>query len=112
MNDAAYPHRSYRVVACATVAEADSFDDALSAVSHEDYALAARLLGPLAKKGHSDAQTLLGSIYDYGQGVPQSNQEAVKWYRKAADQGNAQAQFSLGVMYDKGGASYRTIRKL
>ena len=28
--------------------------------------------------------------------------EAVKWYRKAADQGHAQAQFMLGFMYRKG----------
>ncbi|MEX2648354.1 MAG: tetratricopeptide repeat protein [Alphaproteobacteria bacterium] len=28
--------------------------------------------------------------------------EAVKWYRKAADQGLAEAQFTLGVMYHDG----------
>jgi hypothetical protein len=28
--------------------------------------------------------------------------EAVKWYRKAADQGYASAQFNLGFMYNKG----------
>ena len=28
--------------------------------------------------------------------------EAVNWFRKAADQGHAVAQFSLGVMYNKG----------
>jgi hypothetical protein len=28
--------------------------------------------------------------------------EAVKWYRLAADQGNADAQFNLGKMYSKG----------
>jgi len=28
--------------------------------------------------------------------------EAVKWYRKAAEQGDADAQFNLGVMYDEG----------
>jgi uncharacterized protein len=26
----------------------------------------------------------------------------LKWYRKAADQGNANAQFNLGKMYDDG----------
>ena len=29
-------------------------------------------------------------------------QEAVRWYRKAADQGNAKAQYYLGVCYDYG----------
>ena len=41
-------------------------------------------------------------MYDKGQGVPQDYAEAVKWYRKAADQGNAPAQSNLGLMYDKG----------
>ena len=27
---------------------------------------------------------------------------AVKWYRRAAEQGHASAQFNLGVMYDGG----------
>ena len=34
--------------------------------------------------------------------MPQDYAEAVRWYRKAADQGNADAQFSLGYMYDNG----------
>ena len=29
-------------------------------------------------------------------------QEAVKWYRKAAEQGYSAAQFNLGVCYDNG----------
>jgi hypothetical protein len=34
--------------------------------------------------------------------VPQDYQEAVKWYRLAAAQGYAAAEYSLGVAYDKG----------
>ena len=37
-----------------------------------------------------------------GQGVPQDYAEAVKWYRLAADQGFAAAQFNLGTMYYNG----------
>ena len=40
--------------------------------------------------------------YDKGQGVPQDYQEAVKWYRLAAAQGNEFAQVNLGVMYAVG----------
>ena len=29
-------------------------------------------------------------------------EEAVKWFRKAAEQGNPQAQYTLGMMYQKG----------
>jgi uncharacterized protein len=35
-------------------------------------------------------------------GVPQNYTEAVKWYRKAAEQGNADAQSNLGLMYYNG----------
>ena len=37
--------------------------------------------------------------YDKGRGVPQDYAQAVKWYRLAADQGHAEAQRDLGVMY-------------
>ena len=41
-------------------------------------------------------------MYDNGRGVLQDYKEAVKWYRLAAEQGNANAQYNLGVMYDNG----------
>ena len=34
--------------------------------------------------------------------MPQNYAEAVKWYRLAADQGDASAQYNLGVMYANG----------
>ncbi len=34
--------------------------------------------------------------------MPQDYAEAVKWSRKAAEQGNARAQFVLGTMYNNG----------
>jgi hypothetical protein len=41
-------------------------------------------------------------MYRDGKGVPQDDVEAVRWYRLAADQGHANAQYNLGVMYDIG----------
>jgi TPR repeat protein len=41
-------------------------------------------------------------MYKLGQGVPQNYTEAMKWYRLAADQGNAGAQSNLGNMYEFG----------
>jgi len=40
--------------------------------------------------------------YANGYGVIEDDVEAVKWYRKAADQGDATAQYNLGVMYKNG----------
>ena len=41
-------------------------------------------------------------MYENGHGVEQSYEKAVEWYRKAADQGNAAAQYNLGNMYSWG----------
>jgi len=41
-------------------------------------------------------------MYENGQGVPKDHTTAVTWYRKAADQGDANAQCNLGMMYFNG----------
>ena len=41
-------------------------------------------------------------MYDNGEGVPQNDAEAVNWYRLAAEQGDAVAQYNLGGMYADG----------
>jgi S1-C subfamily serine protease len=54
-----------------------------------------------AEKGDAGAQYILGRVYD--QGNDQGRQtESTKWYRRAAVQGNANAQFSLGHWYSLG----------
>ena len=55
-----------------------------------------------AEQGNAPAQRALGFSYANGQGVPQSEAEAVKWWRKAAEQGDAYAQFNLGGAYANG----------
>ena len=37
-----------------------------------------------------------------GDGVPQDDKEALRWFRLAADQGHDTAQYSLGLMYADG----------
>jgi len=41
-------------------------------------------------------------MYANGEGVAQDDKQAVKWYRKAADQGYARAQYNLGLIYEYG----------
>jgi TPR repeat protein len=43
-----------------------------------------------------------GPVYDAGQGVTQDAAQAALWYRKAADQGDVEAQFNLGELYREG----------
>ena len=44
----------------------------------------------------------LGGMYRDGRGVQQNYAEALKWFRKAADQGYDSAQASLGFMHERG----------
>ncbi len=55
-----------------------------------------------AAAGDAKAQIELGHAYEDGNGVPQNDELAVKWYRAAAEQGSAVAQNDLGVMYRLG----------
>ena len=41
-------------------------------------------------------------MYDNGEGVPEDDAEAVRWYRRAAEQGHALGQYNLGFMYASG----------
>jgi hypothetical protein len=40
-------------------------------------------------------------MHERGQGVPKDDAQSVSWYRKAAEQGLAEAQFNLGMSYSK-----------
>jgi TPR repeat protein len=72
------------------------------AVEH-DAAFVARIKA-LAELGDATAQYELASCYNAGDcdGVRQDNVNAFEWYEKAATQGNADAQFNLGVAYEYG----------
>ena len=44
----------------------------------------------------------IGAMYQYGLGVQQDNEEAVKWFKLSAEQGIALAQYNLGKAYYHG----------
>ena len=50
-----------------------------------------------ADQGLAYAQTYLGYMYRWGLGVPKDYKTAVKWWTRAAEQGNAYAQRNLEV---------------
>jgi TPR repeat protein len=98
----AIPAALFMLAALAVAAVAGPIEDASAAHDRGDYAMALRLLRPLADHGVAEAARALGFMYYNGEGVPQDYAEALKWYRLAADQGIAGAQHDLGVMYLKG----------
>jgi len=56
----------------------------------------------LAERGDAKAQYDMGNYYDTGQGVARNAVEAVKWYRKSAEQNYAPAECSLWICYHTG----------
>jgi uncharacterized protein len=76
---------------------AGRFEDAAAAYRKGDYATAVGIIRPLAEEGNVAAQFNLGVMYQLSHGVPQDNEAATSWYRKAAEQGLAETH--LGVMY-------------
>ena len=83
----------------ATPVAAGDLEDAAAAYKARDYQKALRLWKSLAEQGNADAQMLLAQLYYNGYGVPEDNKTAVKWYRLSAEQGYANSQYSLGLMY-------------
>jgi len=61
-----------------------------------------RLYRLSAEQGDTDAQRLLGAMYQFGQGVPLDLAEAAKWYRLAADRGDTECLVKLGAFYFSG----------
>ena len=53
-----------------------------------------------AEGGEVSAQYEMGKMYDKGQGMPKSEEDAVKWYRLAGIQGHVEAQYRLGEIYE------------
>jgi TPR repeat protein len=46
-------------------------------------------------------------MFQQGQGMPINHAEAAEWYRKAAEQGYAEAQHELGMQYAEGRGVFR-----
>ena len=85
------------LVASSSVAA--DFAAGLEAYLRGGYATALREFRPLAEQGDAEAQTVLGLMYANGEGVPEDARQAEYWWRKAAAQGLAEAQFNLGPDY-------------
>lgn len=77
-------------------------DEGLAAAKRKDFHMAFMEFDLLAEQGNPEAQSNLGDLYYYGNGVAQNYGKAEFWYRKAAEQGDAVAQNQLGVMYNFG----------
>lgn len=75
------------------------FEDGMAAYDRGDYATTLKEWRPLAEGGDRTAQHHLAWLYLIGRGVPQDDEEALRWFRKAAEQGDSDAQTNLGSLY-------------
>jgi len=55
--------------------------------------------GIVLNPNHAGLQYCFGYAYLHGEGVMQDFSQAAAWFREAADQGDADAQFALGELY-------------
>ena len=67
-------------------------------------ATALSLLTSEAEKGNATAQRVLGDCYANGDGVALDLSEALKWYEKAAEQGDPYSMYATSVFLLKGDA--------
>jgi TPR repeat protein len=52
-----------------------------------------------AEAGNTNMQVLVGNMYDYGQGVPQDDVQALQWYLMAASKGDIKGQYQAANLY-------------
>jgi TPR repeat protein len=92
-----------------SVLAVSGFDKGASAYKRGDFETALAVFRPLAESGDAKAQSILGLMYSYGEGVPVDYRESARWYRRAAEQGSSVAQYNLGMFYLEGqGVSQNT----
>jgi len=68
----------------------------------KDLPAAIALLRKAAAAGYAEAMTVLGLVYERGEGVPVNRETAHAWYQKAAGAGDRDSMFNLGLDYRDG----------
>ncbi len=64
--------------------------------------MAAQWFQLAAEQNDSEAQVLLAYCYELGSGVPRNDQQVMNLFTRAAQNGNAEAQFNLAMNYSQG----------
>ena len=81
--------------------DSDRLHEAINSLDKKEFVTAHQLFLDLADKGIAEAQINLGMMFESGQGVPQDFNEAIRWYRLAADQKLIKAQEKLNLLLKK-----------
>lgn len=76
--------------------------DGKPGVVTRDVVEGAKFMLQSAKANEPRAQFEMGTLYEYGTGVPADLATASEWYRKAAERGHPQAQYNYATMLETG----------
>ena len=90
------------VILCAlfttSLVQANTLEEARQKLAEKDFAAAHAIYLSLANQNDAKACYNLGLMYQDGDGVTKSLDEAVKWYTKSAELGYKEAQYTLGAL--------------
>lgn len=86
------------VLCSASLGVANTLEEARQKLAQKDYAAAHAIYMRLASQNDAKACYNLGLMYQNGDGVAQSMDEAVKWYTTSADLQYAEAQYTLASL--------------
>ncbi len=89
------------LLAITSIVRAD-YASGKDAYEMEDYAIAWQKLLPLADAGDTEAQILVGRMYNNGYGVTADLTKGAEYYARAATHGNMRAQALLAFLYTSG----------
>ncbi len=102
------------------LAFAGDYEDGVAAYGKKDYSKALVLFKRSYAAGELRAANHMGLMYRDGKGVAKNKKEALKWFKLAAEKGDADAQYNLGMMhyagfgkkhYKENSEAYRWVRK-
>src|SRR5262245_37400877 len=85
--------------AAAGPAWADGYEDGRAAYLRYEYVTGLKFWQPLAEQGDPGSENGMGLLSMFGKGVPQDVDAAIRWFRRAADQGFAKAEYNLGRIH-------------
>ena len=75
------------------------YDEAWKLEQRKEYVGAFALYQKGALAGHADSQNALGFMYDHGYGTAPNPDKALEWWKRAAQQNNASAQYNVATWY-------------
>ena len=76
--------------------------EGMAAFKARDYRVAFEILKPIADCGEAEPQCMIANMYHLGLGMEINTLEAVKWYKKSAEQGYGVASNNLAEIFEVG----------